>query len=81
MVVGRTCEGRITENMIAEVRSSLWTRSAGMLQRVPHNCGGLLCASFFVSVQMFEAVWGALYKDAGCNINAVYKIYCKLLPF
>lgn len=29
---------------------------------------------------MFEAVWGALYKDLGCNFDATYKVYCKLLP-
>ncbi len=30
-------------------------------------------------MQMFEAVWGALYMDRG-NVEAVYELYCKLCP-
>ncbi len=30
-------------------------------------------------LQMFEAVWGALYMDRG-NVEAVYELYCKLCP-
>ena len=41
------------------------------------TCCGL---DSFPVCQLFEAVWGALYKDLGGNFHATYKVYCKLFP-